>query len=112
MAGVIAIDGSLPWQDAVVTLDGVDYVIELAWNTRDSRWYLSLKTAAGTELLMGVAVVVDYSLLSRVSWSPDAPPGVLMAIDTTGAHAEISEMEDLGSRVQLTYLSSDEVSDG
>ncbi len=107
MPGIIPIDGELGYQSLQVTLDGVEYTIELDWNMRDSRWYLSLLAADGTDLVRGVAVTVDAPLLRR--FVGGFPPGDLMALDTTEAGAEITAMEELGVRVQLVYLTEAEV---
>lgn len=108
MPQTIAIDGSLVWYSAQATLDGVDYLLELAWNTRDSRWYLSLFSAAGVALAQSIPLVVDFPLLRRFR-GEEFPPGYLMAIDTTGAGREIEVQDDLGARVQLVYLTEAEV---
>ena len=75
----IAIDPTLPWTIQSVTLDDVEYLLELSWSPRCSRWYLGLKTAAGEDIVSGVAVVVDYPLLSRFGDSR-LPPGRLIAV--------------------------------
>jgi hypothetical protein len=75
----IAIDPTLPWTIQSVTLDDVEYLLELSWSPRCSRWYLGLKTAAGEDIVSGVAVVVDYLLLSRFG-DARLPPGRLIAV--------------------------------
>ena len=108
MSATIDIDGTDPWISFSTTLEGAVYGLEFSWNTRDERWYLSVYDDSGTALAAGVAVVIDFSLLTRFS-NPALPPGALMALDTTGNQQEISAMEDLGQRVQLIYLSAAEV---
>lgn len=75
----IAIDPTLPWTIQSVTLDDVEYLLELSWSPRCSRWYLGLKTADGVDIVSGVAVVVDYPLLSRFG-DARLPPGRLIAV--------------------------------
>ena len=111
MAGIITADFTQSWLSFTATLDGADYRFEFAWNTRAARWFLSIAAADGTPLVSGVAVVVDYPLLSRYV-ADGVPPGVLMAVDMSGSGEEIIEQEDLGTRVQLMYLSADEVASG
>lgn len=110
MPQTIAIDGTLDWYTAEVTLEGVSYLFELAWNTRDSRWYLSLYDAAGVALASSIPIVVDFPLLRRFRGAA-FPPGYLLALDTTDQGHEIAEQEDLGGRVQLVYLTEAEVED-
>jgi len=88
---------------AQILLDGTTYAIELSWNTRDARWYLSLLTATGDPLVSGVPVVVDTPLLSRYV-SSEMPPGDLIAFDTRGGGEEMTEPDELGDRVKLLYF--------
>ena len=99
----IQVHAELPNHSLVVSLDDTDYRMTLWWNTRDARWFLSVALADGTALVSGVAVVVDYQLLQRFA-SVDLPPGMLLAVDTTGNGVEISQQSDLGDRVRLTYI--------
>jgi hypothetical protein len=112
MAALLPIDSTDSWVEFTTTLDGADYIIELAFNTRDARWYLTLYTADREVLLESVPLVVDYPLSGRVAWNPATPPGLLMALDMTGAGREIAAQEELGTRVQLLYRTADEVAGG
>jgi hypothetical protein len=87
-----------------IALDAVEYRLTFQWNTRESRWMMSIATADGTEIQSGFPVVVDFPLLDRFQ-DDELPPGILMAVDTTGAGNEITAREELGDRVQLLYLS-------
>lgn len=106
----IAFDPTLPWQIQRATLDDVEYLLVLSWNTRDSRWYLEVQSSGGTPIVSGIAIVVDYPLLDRFGYST-LPPGRLIAVDTTDG-GEIAAQEDLGTRVQLVYLTLEEVLGG
>jgi hypothetical protein len=99
----IPVPVDLPRFAIVVALDGTDYRLAMWWNTRDSRWYLSISLTDGTQLVSGVAVVVGFPLLGRFA-SPDLPPGMLLAIDSTGDGVEIGQQADLGNRVRLVYI--------
>jgi hypothetical protein len=108
MASTLEIDPTNSWQQIQTTIEGQDYLLELAWNTRDERWYVSLYKADGTCLVASVAMVVDFPLF-RKTVGPDIPKGYFMAVDTAGNGAEIAAQEELGVRVQLTYLTEAEV---
>lgn len=99
----------LLWYELRVELDGVRYVLELRWSAREEAWYLDLKTAAGEVMAHGLKVLVDLPLGRRIT-DERKPPGVLIAVDTSGAHLDPGET-DLGGRVQLYYLTAVEVVD-
>jgi hypothetical protein len=99
----IPILAGFDWFTESVSLDGTDYQVELHWNTRDSRWRLSLADAAGDALVAGIPLVVDWPLLSQFV-SGSLPPGEIVALDTSGRGEEISAIEELGDRVRLYYV--------
>jgi hypothetical protein len=87
--------------DFAIELDGTTYTLGLRWNDRDSAWYLDVLDAEENPIAMGRKVVVGFPLLGR-SKLENQPPGVLFAMDTSGADAEPG-VNDLGGRVQLLY---------
>lgn len=107
MALEIPIVADVPDFDFQVDLDGATYTIALAWNERDAAWYLTLQTAEEETILASRKVVIDLPLWSRFK-DPRLPPGVLLAIDTTGAGLDAG-LDDLGRRVQLLYYSATEI---
>ncbi len=93
--------------DFETTLDGVAYVLELRWNVRDEAWYLDVRLADGTDVVVGVKVVLEWPLGTR-SRHASRPPGQLVAFDTSGVRDE-PKIDDLGSRVKLLYFDLAEV---
>jgi hypothetical protein len=110
MAAVFAIDGTLPRFSFEISLEGTQYSLLFDWNTRAARWFITLSAADGTVLLTSVAGVVDFPLFSRFA-DPRLPPGRLMLLDTSGAGQEMTAQEELGTRVQLVYLTASEVAE-
>lgn len=84
-----------------VELEGVAFVLSLAWNYRDESWFLSVATTDGTPIASGIKVVCNTSLLATCS-NPDRPPGSLYAWDTSGAGTDPG-LDELGERVTLLY---------
>lgn len=84
-----------------VDLDAARYVFDFEWNDRAGAWFFDLSDAAGVRLLSSVRVSLGCALLERFA-DPALPPGVLFAVDTTGADIEPARA-DLGDRVQLVY---------
>lgn len=61
-------------------LDGRDYVITWQWNERLARWTMSIADQDGDPIASGVALVVDFPLLSLVT-DERAPPGTIAVVD-------------------------------
>ncbi len=98
---------SVPFQTSKVRLEGRDFVLELRWNQRESRWYLSIFDEASIPLLMGVKLVANWELLYAYRSEPGLPPGRLAAVDLTndGSPPGFDEL-GVGKRVELTYVES------
>lgn len=94
-------------------LEGVEYVMHFYWSTREDCWYLDITDQEANELAMGVRLVVNWPVLRRFV-DPRLPLGILTAIDMSGAGLDIEASTDLGSRVILFYITSDDeaLSDG
>lgn len=84
-----------------VTLQGADYIMVFAWNYRGGFWNLDLQDANGNPLLSGQPVLVGVNLLGQ-SANHSVPPGILLAIDTSGVGTDPG-LTDLGNRVLLMY---------
>lgn len=87
-----------------VSLEGTLYLFALAWNARDSAWYMAISDADGAPIATGIRVVVDWPLLKGVADSR-RPPGEIFALDTTGTGDP--GLADLGGRVSLIYNESE-----
>lgn len=91
----------------VLQLEGVFYLFDFHWNTRDEAWYCSIFLTDGTPLVSGIKLVVDYELLASYKVA-NQPPGALFLIDTTLNGLPCGRNE-LGVRCKLLYLTSDEL---
>jgi len=105
---VIPTRSDLDYYVETVTLGGTGFRLGFAWNTRDERWYLDIEDSSGTTLIAGLAIVVDCPLTLRFP-SLSLPKGLLLAMDTTGEGREIADKEDLGDRVQLVFIPSEDL---
>lgn len=89
----------------IISLSGVDYELEMRWNSRDGKWYMSLKLD-DEYVLAGVKMVADWPLTYYGKDLP-LPPDVLMAMDSSGA-GEDPGIGDFDERVFLTYFDTSE----
>lgn len=108
---------SLFW-DSIVPLEGTEYLFEFYWSSRESRWYLNIKNQSEDLLAGAIAIVVAPAvvpeiiqyrgLLQRYQVNGNVPPGRLYAVDMSGEDREIESSGDLGVRVPLLYVTSDD----
>ena len=84
-----------------VELDALVYRLAFQFNDREGFWYLSIADESGVAIRSGIKVVVNTPLLRLIA-NEDAPPGELLAVDTT----DDSEpgLTDLGEAALLTYI--------
>jgi hypothetical protein len=104
---LIRIDPRQPVQRLQAVLDGVTYQIDLTWQSRDQTWRMNFCLADGTPIL------IRRPLLSG-SWplagcvSPLRPTGGLAVVDLGDGYVDPGEF-DLGDRVQLIYMTLEEI---
>jgi hypothetical protein len=89
-----------------LTLDDANYRFRLDWNYRGQFWQLSIYDRDLALLVGGIKVVINYPLLDPYKYLP-IPQGELFAIDTSEPNQRIED-GDLGTRVNLVYLTEDE----
>lgn len=103
----ILVRPSVAHQESQVPIEGRVYTFELRWAGREARWYLDLYDEDHARIYTGIGVVLNFPLAIRCVddriW-----PGVLMAVDTSGANAEPG-LDDFGERVKLFYWDSSEL---
>lgn len=101
----IRIDPTAPNDDFSATLQGRFYYFRKVYNQREDDWYLSILDENKDPIVSGCKVFVDCPLFKR---SQDArlPPGVVMAIDTSGKRLNPG-LNDFGVRVRLYYFELD-----
>lgn len=107
MSVTIPLRSDLPHYTFQVELDSASYEFEVRWNEAAAGWIMSIFTSDAQPLITGLRLVVDWSLAGRYA-DARLPPGKLIALDTSGAHADPTR-NDLGSRVILLYFSEAEV---
>lgn len=98
---------SLAWR-ATVPLEGVEYIFDYYWSERETKWYLSLYNQDNDLLAGWMALNVGVMPLRRFRAQSNIPPGVLLVVDTTEQDAEMTAPEELGERVILSYITSDD----
>ncbi len=98
---------ALAWR-ATVPLEGVEYVLDYYWSTRETKWYLAIYNQDNTLLAGWMALNVGVRPLRRFRAQSNIPPGMMIVVDTTGQDLEIQSPDELGARVVLAYITSDD----
>lgn len=88
------------------SLDGVTIALRFAWRQRSGAWYVDVLDGRGEPIVLGQRVSPAAPLTPDVT-APGLPPGRLWAIgpDRYG-------QEQLGTDVQIVYLTAAEIAGG
>ncbi len=97
-------DGTTSYRERV-RLEGEDWLFDFVFNARRERWSVSILSLDGASVLTGQPVVCGLPLLQRAQ---GGPPGQLSAISSDGTF-EAPGLRELGNRVGLFYVSSDDL---
>lgn len=108
MAERLPIDATHAESTFRIRLDGVFFVLRLAWNIRDLMWTLGISDSQDVSLAHGIPVRVGVDVLANLRGRVGFPPGALTPIDSHGQGQDPGR-KDFGDRVWLIYLTADEV---
>ena len=90
-----------------VTLENSEYVLQVYWQERSQRWYLSIFDGNEVPLVAGIVMGVNLSLIFRFEII-GLPPGDFILASQNG-FAECG-FDELGDRCKLIYVTSDDES--
>lgn len=98
-----------PFYDMTVNLDGVDYQLAFLYNQRFDSWFLSVYNTDGSPIVLGIAVVCNWGLLSNYS-DARLPRGILMCQSNIANDTSPPGLAELGPgrRCKIVYLTADE----
>lgn len=83
-------------------IETVAYIFDVRWNVRAQAWYMDIREADETPIILGVRLVLGV-YLGRRSNHDLFKNGVLIAVDL-GIHGRDAGFDDLGVRVVLKYI--------
>lgn len=95
-------DDPTPFFDQTLTLDGQDYKLTFAWNSRGAYWALSIETSDGESIVAGQTITIGKDFCAR-SISVNKPKGLLTALNKSPS-IEVPGISELTSRVGLYYF--------
>jgi len=102
MSNVVIPATSAANQTFVVELDGEDFILDMLWNARVERWFMTLKNYYGLDIITGRKLCADMPWASHETWQLQ-PAGQVWVIDATGGGTDPG-LKDLGRRVYLCYV--------
>jgi hypothetical protein len=101
-------DPTVTEYNQLTQLEGIEYLLSFYWSDREAGLYLSLLDQDQNPIAVGIKLVLGSSLLAKYT-DPRLPPGILYLYDTSGQGLDIQALGDLGTRIELLYLTSDEL---
>ncbi len=99
---LLPVTSDIPNYTFEVDLDGNSYFFDFRWNERASLWIMCIQDVNKNDLIDGVPILCDQSLLAQYDYNAALPPGTLYAYDPTGNDDPPGRTE-LGNRVRLCY---------
>lgn len=104
---IIPVSSTDLYYTEIVQLEGKEYLLTFQWSNRLTAWVLNVSDQDQNILAAGIIVKVNFPLLHRFNDSR-LPPGILLGIDSSGLDQDPIQPFDLGTRVFLNYISSDD----
>lgn len=99
---ILPVVQSLPNYRFACDVEGVQYIFDARWNTRDLAWFMDVYDVVEAPIRCGIKIVIG-TYLGRSCNHPLFRAGVFMAIDSAGTQRDAG-LDDLGARVQLVYV--------
>lgn len=96
-----------PIFEQVVTLEEIDYTLRFLWNGRVGCWYCQVEDQGGLILAAYRKITVDRPWIPHDT-TDGLPPGLLWFFTRDGGGIDPG-LTDLGEKVQLAYISSENV---
>lgn len=88
-------------------LDDTQYIFDVRWNGRALTWFLDVFQDDETPIARGLALVLGAAIGSRIT-DPAWPNGRMFVSDLSNAGRDAT-FDDLGTRVQLYYMTAAEL---
>lgn len=90
-----------------IILDKTTFNLAFKWNDFDSFWVMSIYDVGMNPIVIGIRMVLNYSLIRRFHYDT-MPKGDIWAIDTTSSKLDIG-LNDFQNGVSLIYFTQSEL---
>lgn len=99
---------NLPSYTETVTLDGIAYILRFDWNSRDETWRMSIATAGGENIVVGLKVLPGVNMTARFKDTRLPTTGSFVCFNIKDS-VNPPGRNDLVEEVQIWFLSEAEV---
>ena len=94
-----------PYYTQRVTLDGVDYQIQIDWSVREARWYFSLLDTLGGLICGPIKVMTNWPMLRWYHDREGCPTGEILAVSLSPDDSPPGFLDlGVGRRCTLVYV--------
>jgi len=100
-------NSELPYWQETITLANKLYILTALWNGRSDSWAVSLSTLEGEEIVSGRRLDIGVNVLNNV-YNKNKPDGY-MVVTPNDSDITIVTRDNMGSEVNLIFVSSDEI---
>jgi hypothetical protein len=95
-----------------VELAGEKFRLRFYWNTREEFWYMDILDQDDNNLITGIKMVINYSLLDQYVAVIGIPKGNFILWDLEKDVSGEVTFDNFGRRYQLIFLSDSEIAAG
>lgn len=94
-----------PFYEESTRLDGVEYILRFKYNQREDCWYLTIATPKDVDIVKGVKLVCDWSLLLPYKYNLGLPQQSLFVFSNTTDKSPpgLLDLDPVSGRCQLVY---------
>lgn len=108
MADIVPTGSSQPDFQEDIDLGGRVYRLRFHYNGRDTAWYMTVADADGTEIVAGIKLIIETSLVGQYP-SEDLPTGLLMVIDPEDTNEDPGRLELDDDAKALVHVPAEEL---
>lgn len=84
----LPLGNDVPWYFFTIALSSVQYQLTFRYNSRMSRWAMSVADAMGNPVLSSVTLLIDRILGGQFHYLTSFPVGTFFCLDNTGTDAQ------------------------
>ncbi len=106
----LPLNSDAPHYRVGTTLQGIQYLLDVRWNSREEAWYMTISSVEDIVLIAGIKLVLGV-FLTRLSHDERLPDGEFMVSDLSDTSTEAT-LTDLGERVAVYFIPTEELESG
>lgn len=80
----LPLGNDVPWYNFNIILSGVLFNLDIRYNSRMSRWIMSINDPQGNPILESIPLLIGVNLIGRFTADASLPVGTFFVTDDTG----------------------------